>query len=83
MLILSEPSCTACSVNKGTEVAKPDFVFQDHGSVGVLTPMTDAARAWIESNVEVAQTWAKGIAIEARYVGPVLAGLADAGLEVS
>lgn len=83
MLIVSAPSCTACSEDKEIEVATPDFEFQDHGSIGVLTPKTEAATAWLDEQVEGAQVWARGIAIDSRHVGAILAGIADAGLEVA
>jgi hypothetical protein len=57
-----------------------DFDFEDHGSVCILTPITAAAKAWTEENIPSAQRWAGDIAIGPRYVGPILAGVEEAGL---
>lgn len=56
-----------------------DFRLDDHGSIAVLTPLTDGAREWVDENIQVEQTWGGGIVIEHRYVGPILEGIVDAG----
>lgn len=60
-----------------------DFLFTDHGSVTVLTPLTVAARDWVAEHLpDDALTFGRGIVIEPRYVAPILEGIADDGLEV-
>jgi hypothetical protein len=58
-----------------------DFSFTDHGSVTILTPLTQDAREWVEQNIpEDAQRWAGGVVIEPRYAPNILEGLAGDGL---
>lgn len=54
-----------------------DFLMMNHGSIVILEPKTDAAEDWMLANLpEDAPAWGrKGVAIEARYVGDILAGL--------
>lgn len=61
-----------------------DFDFQDFGSVTVLTARTKAARRWRSDHLPSdAQNWGRdGVVIEPRYVGPIIEGIADAGLTV-
>jgi hypothetical protein len=62
-----------------------DFTLYNHGSIVVLTPMTEAARSWMQDNIDVenAQMWGKGVVVEPRYVGSILDGLTVDGLTVS
>ena len=50
-------------------MSKPDFEFNNHGSIWVCTPMTGEAKwhlnIYVQSN---AQTWGKGVVVEPRYV---------------
>jgi hypothetical protein len=64
--------------------AIPDFNFEPHGSLALLRPLTEAARIWIEDNVsrEGFQPYWPTVIVESRYCGDLLAGIADAGLEV-
>lgn len=64
--------------------AVPDFRFANHGSVTILTPITDAGDDWINSHIDPeAQRWgANGIVIEPRYAGDILSGLSNDGLTV-
>ena len=62
-----------------------DFRFTNHGSVTILTPLTEAAQAWLDENVgdDETQYWAGGVVIEPRYAEPILEGLQADGLTVS
>ena len=62
-----------------------DFIFQNYGSVTILTPQTDAGREWIADNLpDDAQGWGReGVVIEPRYAGPILDGIASTGLTIS
>lgn len=61
-----------------------DFLFADHGSITLLTPLTEAAQDWITCNLpDDALTFGPGVVIEPRYVGAILDGLTGDGLTVS
>ena len=57
-----------------------DVIVQGHGSIILLWPRTQAAKKWFNEHVEIEATWGEGIAVEPRYLGPILAGLEGAGL---
>lgn len=60
-----------------------DFLFADHGSITVLTPVTEDAQRWVDCYLpEDVQHFGKGVVIEPRYVAPILEGIVTAGLEV-
>lgn len=60
-----------------------DFVFANHGSICVLTPISDAGHDWLDEHIAPdAQAWGEGIVIEPRYAGPILEGIVADGLEV-
>lgn len=60
-----------------------DFILQDHGSISLLTPITEAAREWVAEHLpEDAPIFGLSFAIEHRCVEPILHGIADAGLTV-
>lgn len=62
----------------------PDFRFANHGSICILTPVSDDAEAWISENISNdAMTWGGGVVIEPRYVAPILEGIEEAGMVVS
>jgi hypothetical protein len=61
-----------------------DFIFSNHGSVCLLAPIGPTAKQWIADNVpDGAMFWGAALVVEPRYVGPLLEGIADAGLEVA
>jgi hypothetical protein len=61
-----------------------DFLFQNHGSITILTPRSDAGRQWIDDHIPAdATTWCSGIVIEPRYAQDILDGIEADGLEVS
>ena len=64
--------------------ALPDFAFANHGSICLLTPISNAATAWCEEHLpEDAQRWgACGIVVEPRYVADILVGIQADGLTV-
>ena len=60
-----------------------DFLFADHGSVTLLTPITAGARAWIIEHVSQDVTYfGRSVVIEPRYVDDILAGIDGDGLTV-
>jgi hypothetical protein len=66
------------------ETPLSDFHFVQHGSVCVLTPMTDAGKDWTAENIGGdAMRWgASGVVIEPRYAEAILQGISDDGLVV-
>jgi len=64
--------------------AGPDFYFFNGGSVCLLRPITEAAKAWVDDCVCLDE-WqsANSVAIEHRYVVDILRGIANDGLVVA
>jgi len=61
-----------------------DFLFVNHGSATILTPLTEAARDWVADHLpDDALTFGGGVVIELRYVDNILEGLTDDGLTVT
>lgn len=63
-----------------------DFTLAGGGTLYMLSPLTDAARAWVEANVNrddgsFHPHWPT-LAIEARYVDNLLAGIVEDGLTI-
>jgi hypothetical protein len=63
-----------------------DIIVANHGSILILTGISDAGKAWIEEhliegNPEI-QFWCKGIVVEPRYVEDIVFGTRNDGLEV-
>jgi len=61
-----------------------DFIVLDHGSICVLTALSDEAQAWVDEHLpEDAQIWGpNGTVIEPRYLPPILDGIEADGLTV-
>ena len=60
-----------------------DFWVQNHGSLFLLIPQTEAASDWVEENLpEDAQTFGGGIVVEHRYISDIVDGIRTDGLEV-
>lgn len=76
--------CPECGQDFAKAAPVHDFLFANHGSVCLLTPVSEAAQAWRDEHLpgEV-QTFGGGIAIEPRYAGPVLEGIINDGLTVN
>jgi hypothetical protein len=62
-----------------------DFVFENFGSVCILTAVSDQAKAWVEDHLpEDRMTWGRnGSVIEPRYVDDILSGIVADGLTVN
>jgi len=60
-----------------------DFEIQNHFSIFLLCPITDAAINWVEKFLpEDVLKFGGGIVVEPRYIGPIAQGIKDAGLAV-
>ena len=56
-----------------------DVIVQGHGSIILLWPQNPEARDWLYEHCDVQQVWGEGIAVEPRYVSPIIEGLEEAG----
>jgi hypothetical protein len=64
----------------------PSFVFENHGSLCILRPLTPQAEEWINEFIgpdNGYQPQYPSVLIEPRYVEPILQGIADAGMSVA
>jgi hypothetical protein len=63
-----------------------DFTFENHGSICLLRPLNDSARAWMDEHLPMdtpeTQFWGDAIVIEPRYAADVLRGISNDGLSV-
>lgn len=60
-----------------------DFSFADHGSVTILTPLNEQAKAWVKEHIDPDHfSFGRGIAIEHRYAGDILSGIVNDGFSV-
>lgn len=61
-----------------------DFIVTHHGSIVLLHPHTPAAVRWIGEHLpEDAQTLGNAVAVEPRYITPIVDGIRDDGLLVA
>lgn len=61
-----------------------DFVVAGGGTVYLLIPKTDAARAWRNDNLPGdVQMLGNGIAVEHRYISDILDGIKNDGLTIT
>lgn len=68
--------------DQGTSPPKPDFELSDHGMLFLLRPLTQAAHTWVEEHIPDDTTWfADAIVVEHRYIGDIVRGAREAGLE--
>ena len=61
-----------------------DVKISNHGSIIMVAPITEAARAWVDENL-VLEGWqwlGAGFACEPRYLDTLVEGMTEAGLEV-
>jgi len=60
-----------------------DVQVSNEGSLFLFTPLTTAAREWINENVTGETTWfGNALVVEHRYAGDLAQGMAGDGLEV-
>lgn len=61
----------------------PDVTIANHGSIVLVTPMTKAAKKWIDANVSDESQWfGKSLVVEPRYVENLVEGMQGEGLTV-
>lgn len=60
-----------------------DLSVENHGSILLLRPLTDAGTAWLDEHIDSeAQSFGGAIVVEPRYIADIVAGAIDDGLEV-
>ena len=84
-LALRSRSVTDPNKQSGSSPGKPDFLIENHGSIFLLSPQTDAGRAWIDENItrEGFQPYWPTVVIEHRYVQELVEGIRNDGLVVA
>jgi hypothetical protein len=62
----------------------PDVLIENHGSIAMFTPMTPAAREWVDENlgIEPWQMMGESVACEPRCLDNLVEGMREAGLVV-
>jgi len=61
----------------------PDFIVSGGGSVYLLHPKSDAAKAWVSEHIPAdAQYLGSAVAVGHRYIGSIACGIQNDGLEV-
>ena len=69
--------------NRNAEHMPDATLVYDLGSICLLRPVTDAAREWLDENVDPDAQWlGAAVAIELRYVAPIVDAMQDEGLVV-
>jgi len=59
-----------------------DISIVNHGSIVTVRPLTHAATQWLQDNTD--GMWFGGaLVVEPRYVGDLVAGMVEEGMEVS
>ena len=68
----------------GSSPTKPDFLVEDHGSIFLLSPQSDPARAWIDEHIsrEGFQPYWPIVVIEHRYISDIVERIQNDGLAV-
>lgn len=60
-----------------------DLIVNNHGSIFLLSPVTEAGEAWIDEHIpQDAMTWGGAVVVEHRYIEAIVAGALADGLEV-
>jgi hypothetical protein len=63
--------------------SRPDFRCENNGSIFLLYPLSESAKTWIEENLASdAQWFGRAVAIECRFIWPILEGIQNDGLAV-
>jgi len=60
-----------------------DFSVEDHGSIFLVTPHTDAAQEWWDENVDGGQSFGPGYAVEHRFIQNISYAILDAGMTIT
>jgi hypothetical protein len=63
----------------------PDVILTFHGSIALITPLTDVAQSWVSEHLELEESlyFCGALVVEPRYLDPIVAGMADDGLVIT
>jgi len=67
-----------------TKAPQADVTVSGSGTMYLVTPLSDEAKAWVEENVPL-EDWqwlGNGFGVEHRYIGNLVQGMQEAGLVV-
>jgi hypothetical protein len=65
------------------EESAADFEVQNHGTIFLLRPLTEAANAWVDEFLpEDALTFGNGICVEHRFIADIVRGIQSSDLVV-
>jgi hypothetical protein len=66
-------------------MAKPDLTVDDRGSMFLLTPISELAKEWVQTNLALEgwQWLGASFAVEHRFVGQLVDGMRADGLRVA
>jgi hypothetical protein len=68
---------------RSTPTPQPDFQVQNHGSIFLLEPITNAAVAWIDEHLPSDHMlFGACVVVEHRYIADIVEGAVAAGLVV-
>lgn len=60
-----------------------DFTLVDHGSIAIISPVSDEAICWAEHFISDDATWfGDGFVVEHRYVDDIIARLIELDMEI-
>lgn len=60
-----------------------DFFVNDQGTLVLITPLNDAARAWLKEHVqEDAQWFGRALVVEHRYANDLIEGILGEGFSI-
>lgn len=59
-----------------------DIRAENHGSIWLVRGFTPAGESWLQDNVDFQQWFGGAGVVEWRYVGPIVEGAREAGLEL-
>jgi hypothetical protein len=79
----SHDSFAASGTSPTPDSAAPDFRCEHHGSIFLLYPLSPSAQSWIEENLPSDVQWfGNAVAVEHRFIWPILEGIQDDGMVV-
>lgn len=58
------------------------FSIENHGSIVLIRPLTDEVAEWMHENTD-GQWFGDALAVEHRYVEPLVQGMIDEGFDAS
>ena len=71
----------AISPSNPSETSSFDLLFENHGSLFLIRPVSSAGQSWLDENIgDDAQTFGSAVVCEPRYVADIFHGASNDGL---